>query len=168
MTSCSTCKRQDPPCGFSPSERRCRECCNERARAYYQTVRDDPAFQQRNRARAGAWAEAHRDLSRAKATRKRIQNYGLSVETYAAMWDAQGGLCAICGSPETVEHRRGESRGGTRQLAIDHNHACCRKGKACERCRRDLLCFSCNTGLGKLEAHWDKATAYLQRHGVIH
>ncbi len=162
--TCRVCKREDPECGFSPTEYRCRECCRKRAKEYYQRVKDRPEFKARNRAKAGAWAETHPALANAKATRQRLKNYGLTPESYAEAWEAQGGLCAICGSPEIIWH----GQGVLRQLAIDHDHKCCPKLGACDKCRRDLLCFSCNTALGRLEANWDAATAYLQKHGVLY
>lgn len=58
---------------------------------------------------------------------------GLTVEQYAEMLAAQGGRCAICGkTPEAQGYR----------LAIDHDHE---TGE-----NRGLLCWACNSGLGKL------------------
>ncbi len=81
----------------------------------------------------------------------------MTPEEYAAAVQAQNGVCAICGKPETSV-----LRGKVRRLAIDHNHA--------TGVNRDLLCSNCNRGLGffldsptLLEA----ATAYLRRHGSI-
>jgi hypothetical protein len=166
--TCSTCKRIDPECGFSPSERRCRDCCNERQKAYYRKVRDTPEFQAKNRERARAWAEANPQAVLARSTEKRLSHLGLTPGEYESMKSEQDGLCAICGCSEVIEHRRGEVRGAARELAVDHNHACCPPGRACDQCRRGLLCFACNTSLGRLEDHWERATAYLARYRVVH
>ena len=75
--------------------------------------------------------------------------YGITVEEYDAMLERQGGVCAICAGEET----RGQ------RLAVDHCHA---TGKV-----RGLLCFSCNTTLGKFNDSQEllaRAIKYLQEH----
>ena len=62
---------------------------------------------------------------------RRNRKYGLTPEQHVAMFEAQGGLCAIC---------RGE--GGKKGLAVDHCHD---TGVV-----RGLLCGECNIGIGKL------------------
>jgi 5-methylcytosine-specific restriction endonuclease McrA len=57
------------------------------------------------------------------------RNYGITLDTYNQMLDAQGGRCAICGNTKD-----------SRNLAVDHNHD---TGKV-----RKLLCQACNKGLG--------------------
>ena len=58
--------------------------------------------------------------------------YGITVEEYNARLEAQGGVCAICGSPP-----------GVRRLAVDHDH---HTGAI-----RGLLCSgTCNPALGYL------------------
>lgn len=66
----------------------------------------------------------HKRASRLK------QKYGLSVAEYDAMLAAQDGRCAICKCEPT-----------DRRLAVDHCHD---TNKV-----RGLLCFTCNTGIGK-------------------
>lgn len=77
------------------------------------------------------------DESRYKDREKRIQyerkyylkkRYGLSLDDYNEMFEAQGGVCAICG--------------GTQEgmLYVDHCHTSSRV--------RGLLCHLCNVGLG--------------------
>jgi hypothetical protein len=65
-------------------------------------------------------------------------DFGLSLDAYNQMLEAQGGVCAICNQPET--HKR---NGKLKALAVDHHHA---SGKI-----RGLLCSDCNTGIGKLK-----------------
>lgn len=57
--------------------------------------------------------------------------YGITLEDYNNMLEAQDYKCAICGNEDEVEGRR---------LAIDHCH---KTGKV-----RGLLCGKCNRGLG--------------------
>jgi hypothetical protein len=59
---------------------------------------------------------------------KRAKQLGVSDEDYAAMLEAQGGGCAICGAKPK-----------TRRLHVDHDHA---TGKV-----RGLLCHRCNRAL---------------------
>jgi hypothetical protein len=65
------------------------------------------------------------------------QCYGLSLEEYDEMVERQGGVCAICGKPETAQD---VNSGTNRRLSVDHCH------KTNEV--RGLLCSKCNTGLG--------------------
>jgi hypothetical protein len=67
----------------------------------------------------------------------------------------QGGVCAICGKPETSVHQSG----AVRRLAIDHNHE---TGQV-----RGLLCMDCNTFLGRTGdniATLKKAIQYLKKY----
>ena len=83
----------------------------------------------------------------------RMRRFGVKPEEYIAMLAEQGGVCAICGKPETVKDSR------TRKpfsLAVDHCHG---TGKV-----RGLLCQNCNLALGYLRDDLDilaSATSYL-------
>lgn len=57
--------------------------------------------------------------------------YGMTLEQYDNMLEAQGGGCAVCGMI---------SPGGKGRFHVDHNHS---TGKV-----RGLLCHLCNVGLG--------------------
>jgi hypothetical protein len=60
--------------------------------------------------------------------RRKYRRYGLTPQQYAAFYDTQGGLCAVCKvEPVTV---------------IDHDHV--------TKEVRGLLCGMCNRGLGML------------------
>lgn len=76
-----------------------------------------------------------------------LLKYGLTLEAYENMWNAQGGLCAIC-------------RAST-PLVVDHNHA---TGKV-----RALLCEHCNRGIGMFREQPEAMRAgarYVELHGV--
>ncbi|MBT3328150.1 MAG: hypothetical protein HN396_18150 [Gemmatimonadales bacterium] len=63
--------------------------------------------------------------------------HGLSVDEYAGLLVAQGGVCAVCGELEkSVLH------GEVKRMAVDHDHV---SGEI-----RGLLCSRCNTALGLL------------------
>lgn len=78
---------------------------------------------------------------------KTLRAYGLTADDIKALYDAQQGLCKICGQPDTT--KRGV-------LHIDHCHA---TGTV-----RGLLCHHCNLMLGNARddtAILQKAIAYL-------
>lgn len=78
------------------------------------------------------------------------RKFGLSLDEYKLILDAQKGLCAICGKPAI-------GRGQDKNLAVDHSH----KNNEI----RGLLCFKCNTGLGNFNdsvKDLKKAIKYLE------
>lgn len=92
------------------------------------------AYYQANKARLKEYKRAHYD----KAWFRRFR-YGVTAEDYTLMVARQGGLCAICGKPETAK----DAKGRVRNLCIDHNHL---TGRV-----RGLLCFHCNYVLSTVE-----------------
>lgn len=60
------------------------------------------------------------------------RKYNLTLEDYSALWNAQGGCCAVCRQPEDF-----------RRLAVDHDH---KSGEV-----RGLLCNKCNAALGNAD-----------------
>ena len=84
-------------------------------------------------AAATKWRKDNVDTSKAIRRRMTLKQYGLSMSDYAALLEKQGNGCAICG---------GQCSSGLR-LAVDHNHY---TGEV-----RGLLCWHCNTGIGKLK-----------------
>ena len=66
------------------------------------------------------------------------REYGLSLDDYNEMLEAQNGVCLICDQPETMKKWWGDE---APRLHVDHDHF---TGKI-----RGLLCSNCNTGLGK-------------------
>jgi hypothetical protein len=66
----------------------------------------------------------------------------------------QGGVCAICGKPESKQ-----IKGRLVRLAVDHCHT--------RECVRDLLCNRCNVVLGFVRDNREVLQAmieYLRRH----
>jgi hypothetical protein len=68
------------------------------------------------------------------------RKFNITKETYDLMLTAQNGVCAICLCPETRTHHK---TGKLKDLSVDHCHT---TGKI-----RGLLCFSCNSSLGKFK-----------------
>lgn len=113
---CSKCEQDLPLVDFaadknSPTGRSgyCRSC----NRAYQKT-----RFEARKAGRPWHAKHIHR-------------TYGLTVEEYERLLASQGGVCAICGGPQTGKNWH-----------VDHDHA---TGKV-----RGILCSGCNTGLGAM------------------
>lgn len=85
---------------------------------------------------------------------KQLERYGLTVAQHDEMLEAQKGLCAICGNPPKPDGVRAASR-----LHADHDHV---TGRV-----RELLCNSCNNGLGRFKddpALLRAAAEYIERH----
>lgn len=102
----------------------CRPCQNGIRSERWQTLpQEERASQQRN------WNQ-----------HEKYHRYNITTEKYQAMFDAQGGVCAIC--------KRPPNEVGWLGLAIDHDHSCCSGKRSCGKCVRGLLCHSCNVGLG--------------------
>lgn len=66
--------------------------------------------------------------------------YNLTSEQYWAVYAAQNGRCAICK----------KSRGLSKSLSVDHDHACCDGPTSCGNCVRSLCCVTCNRFLGHI------------------
>jgi len=71
--------------------------------------------------------------------------YNISLEEFNSMVESQGGLCLICGLPETrVTRPKAKTPSGySPRLAVDHDH---NTGEI-----RGLLCHKCNVGLGNFQ-----------------
>ena len=86
---------------------------------------------------------------------KRLQDaFGISLEKYNEMHAIQGGVCAICGNPETSKRN-----GKTRWLAVDHCHDSLKV--------RGLLCGSCNPMIGYAKDNisiLERAIEYIKSH----
>ncbi|MGL6095001.1 MAG: endonuclease VII domain-containing protein [Fimbriiglobus sp.] len=100
------------------------------------------------------WAEGHRPPSVNPVSRRvaRLKfRYGIKVEDYDRLFAEQGGRCAICRKPPTVDG----TPNGRGKLFIDHDHD---TGEV-----RGLLCNDCNLtiGHGKTEVNLLRAAQYL-------
>ena len=68
-------------------------------------------------------------------TEKTLEKYGLTAEDYQAMYEAQNGLCPICGKPPK------------KTFYVDHQHVKGWKNLPPEKRKlyvRGLLCYFCN------------------------
>ena len=90
-----------------------------------------------------------------------LKKYGLTIEDYHFMLEAQAYSCGSCGTTEP----------GGKGWHIDHDHTCCpESARSCGKCIRGILCHSCNISLGALNEDVEKILAlaeYVQRGGAI-
>ena len=96
--------------------------------------------------RKNQWRKDHPEWSK-KASRKHSlkHKYSMTMEQFEELFDAQGGVCAICGKPELVTGRT---------LAVDHDHI---SGHV-----RGLLCSRCNLVLGLIGDSTEILSASIQ------
>lgn len=143
---------------------KCNDCRNVYRRVAH---KKDPDIK---RVQASNWSKQNKEKVKLAARIARIENperykgyclkrdFGITVEEYRRMWDKQKGVCALCAKPETAKHQNGT----VKSLAVDHCHD---TGKI-----RGLLCWVCNTGIGKLQdspALLRLAAEYIERQGVL-
>lgn len=121
----------------------CKSCMCERSRLYSKTHREI--------CRAGnrKWAKEHPDKTRASIRNAYLKkNYGIRQIEYDRLYQIQQGRCGLCHIHQTELLKR---------FAVDHDH---KTGLI-----RGLLCFDCNTGLGKFGdsiERLERAAAYLR------
>lgn len=80
-----------------------------------------------------------------------LKKYNLTLIEWDEIYNKQFGGCAICGNKD-------ETKNHYACLSVDHNH---KTGKV-----RGLLCFNCNTAIGKLQENaelFDRAKKYLEQ-----
>ena len=157
-------------CNYTPMVRTCVNCNKD---IHYATIRAYKAAETRGSKTCGDcynyeygknYQQIHKDRLREKTKTDKILNpykwkdryrrkdlkryFGITIEEYNQMFNAQNGCCAIC--------RKHQSE-FKRNLAVDHCHL---TGQI-----RGLLCGECNTGLGKFKDNLellDKAKEYLK------
>jgi hypothetical protein len=128
MKVCTRCHSQKPLSEFSKDRRRrdgLRQYCKECGVAY------STGWEAKNRDRRNAYRRANPAPSNRGDARYGYHlqaRYGLTLDDYADMAEAQDHRCAICGEA------------GVRRLAVDHSHSTQKV--------RGLLCDKCNLALG--------------------
>ena len=94
-------------------------------------------------ARNKAWRDANPEKVRAQQRAYRFRTrYGITLEEYEHLIEAQHGRCAICGETPT------------RTLRVDHDHV---TGAV-----RGLLCHACNVGIGFFKDDLEKLRAAIR------
>lgn len=155
LRTCRKCEEEKPLSEFTknrtlPSGRtnECKKCTNVYARKRRE---ENPEVAQKIRDAGARWRAANPDADKQKYLMRR---FNITIQEYRDLLEAQNGVCAICGEPESVVRR---AKSGQEMLAVDHCHE---TGKI-----RGLLCFKCNTGIGALGDSvegLERALAYLR------
>ena len=105
---------------------------------------------------AAAWQRAWRKANPDKVKNTDLKKmFGITLQDYQRMAEAQNYRCAICGGFETGVDKQGVPR----RMPVDHCHA---TGKI-----RELLCSVCNRALGGFRDRPDllrKAAEYIEKH----
>jgi hypothetical protein len=163
MKRCKSCGLEKPlndfyrSAGMRDGHRNdCKACNLEEKRQRYLA---DPAtakarvkrWQQENPERLNAYRRARRlepEVKRRERAGHLKRKYGISIEQYEVMLDAQEGTCAIC-----------KRLPGDISLHVDHDHS--------SGAIRGLLCFPCNNALADFREDrqlLSEAADYLDRH----
>jgi hypothetical protein len=114
-----------------------KDCCFENLTPSFGIMEE---FDHKSELGRKLYAKAYRkkEPKNQKKTRHLKKYYGISLEKFNEMMESQNGFCAIC-----KESEKRMIRGKNADLSVDHDH---KTGKV-----RGLLCYSCNTGIGKLK-----------------
>jgi hypothetical protein len=168
MKTCSKCgaKYQATAEYFYPDKRHkdklqsaCKKCCCADKKGYYQTEkgkvvhkRAGKKYQQSTKGKNYHKKYERTDKGKRLKMKGRLKrNFGLTIEQYDKLFEAQNGVCAIC---------NGINPDG-RRLAVDHDH---KTGKI-----RALLCLRCNVILGMVKENKERILGfilYLEKHDV--
>lgn len=94
-----------------------------------------------NKEKVKEYGRRHREKYREQRRDENYKRkYGISTEEYSILLAQQKEVCSICGQKESFCSGKRET---PNLLSVDHCHE---TGKV-----RGLLCYSCNTGLGKFK-----------------
>ena len=140
MKTCGTCKEYLPTNSFHKQSKsvdglqhNCKKC---------------------SAARTSKHKKENINIYRPKYREAKLKEIGFTSELFDEMLEAQGNVCALCGSDKPG--------GRWNRFFADHNH---NTGKA-----RGVLCFQCNCALGIIEArdyNWmNRARKYLDEGGL--
>lgn len=117
---CGTCR----PCKYA--QKRAYERANPEK--YNEQVRKNRAKRREAiRSRSREWLASNKERAKGYGLRR----YGITLEQFNAMFEAQGSKCAICSTTDN---------GVGRSFYVDHCH---HSGRV-----RGILCHKCNSGLG--------------------
>lgn len=138
MKICSKCGIEKPLSDFNLEKKNkdgrrgyCKACEYGSHRTYYLKHKDKVHTQQRN------WDRSHPDKVYNWYLRK---HYGITIQEYTGLLEAQGGVCAICRLPNTA---RNPNTGKPKRLYVDHDHLTgAIRGLLCNQCNQAIGCFA--------------------------
>lgn len=128
---------------------------------YYTQKRCKPCAKIIDRARRQRKLEVNPKLEKQKTWERNLwQKFKMTPQEWQNMYDEQDGLCYICGEEESLVVKNGGTE--IRRLAVDHDRKCCPGDITCGQCIRYLLCYICNTFIGRLERDMDRTEKSLR------
>lgn len=142
----------ETPCGYDP---RCKLCRHLARRERMGAVKENPRCKT-DEERTVREKDAQTKYKRQHPERLKLTHrssklkykYKLTLDQFAWLLQTQDNMCFLCGDTESrVDGRTGI----TMNLSVDHDHRCCKGSVSCGNCVRHLLCWHCNTMLGKIE-----------------
>lgn len=133
---CAKCKRGKPLSAFNRRKRskdgvqaRCRECCSFESK----NLTGEKKTERNKKVKKWRAKNPEKNSKYLRKYRLKIM-YGLTPDDWNALYEEQGGCCAICGIHQSSLNQT---------LSIDHDH---KTNKV-----RSLLCVSCNSALGMVK-----------------
>ena len=138
MKTCSTCKVEQPVINFNTDKTKkdllksdCKDCAREVRRR---------SRQKKPQVYRGM-QEKYRANNKEKLRQNRYRHiHKIDYSEFLEILASQGNVCKIC--------KKSEPNQEDRNWVVDHDHNCCPKDKSCAKCRRGILCQSCNKALG--------------------
>lgn len=149
---CVVCEKEYQP--VRVSQLACSKPCKKRLPSQRRWDQDPERVARRRELQRARRQEGRSEVAQRQRKYALKRKYGLTPEDFDRMLAAQGGVCAICGNPPKPDGIRAASR-----LHPDHDHVTNRN--------RDLLCLSCNVGVGHFRddpALLRAAAEYIERH----
>lgn len=133
---CSSCKTEKPLADFSKQKSnpdgykyKCKSCQSKRTKELRNL---DPK-------RYNSYSKKYREANIEKYAEWRYKTrHGITKTEMFTLLKEQGDACLICKTKDP----------GIKGWVIDHDHSCCGDINSCNKCRRGILCSSCNTMLG--------------------
>ncbi len=162
--TCPVCDRQFQP--YRDNQVACSRECYRKTEQYREVQQRNDSRPERRERKNALRRSTSSDASPTQVQRIRTYNreqqlakYGLTTADYDRKLVEQGGVCMICDQPPTPGGIKAASK-----LHADHDHASGRP--------RDLLCNSCNNGIGRFRDDpvlLRAAADYIERHraGVV-
>lgn len=118
-------------------QRHCRACRRDGTRELYGA---DAAFRDKRAEYFRKYRQKYRENERDRQRAAKLWlTYGMTLDQFTELNEAQGGGCAICGGGPHGGHRTARKK----WLSVDHCHE---TGRI-----RGLLCDNCNIGIGKFK-----------------
>jgi hypothetical protein len=160
--TCARCTKSEPDAEFPPYRSTYCVVCRPLMHQDWRDRSREDVRESERRQRAERWERDPAGEWRKDLAKRFRSQFRISIEDYDRMYEAQSGLCGICGKPGRGSEWSAEQDAAAR-LAVDHDRRCCPGTKSCGRCVRGLLCGSCNPKLGFYELFEQQCNAWRDR-----